>query len=64
MRNLISKSAGSLLIAGSLVFFLLLTACNSKKDVSAKGTQPVQYRLAVKDSSGNVTYSKTVSVNE
>ena len=64
MRNPTLKSAGSLLIAGSLVSFLLFAACSPKKDVAAKGTQPVQYRLMVKDSSGNSTYTQMVTANE
>jgi hypothetical protein len=58
------KSAGSLLIAGSLLSLLFFAACSNKKDVAAKGTQPVQYRLVVKDSSGNATYTQPVTVNE
>jgi hypothetical protein len=64
MRNHKMKTAGSLLIAGSLVSFLFLSACSTKKDVSAKGTQPVQYRLMIKDSSGNSTYTQTVTAYE
>jgi hypothetical protein len=63
MKNPIMKSAGSLLIAGSLCL-LMFSACNSKKDVAAKGTQQVQYRLVVKDSSGNATYTQPVTVSE
>ncbi|MDR3716616.1 MAG: hypothetical protein P4L51_27740 [Puia sp.] len=64
MRNHKMKTAGFLLIAGSLVSLFFFSACNTKKDVSAKGTQPVQYRLMVKDSSGNATYTQTVTAYE
>lgn len=64
MKNHKTKTAGSLLIAGSVVSLLLLSACNTRKDVAAKGTQPVQYRIMVKDSSGNATYTQTVTAYE
>ncbi len=64
MKNAKSRSAGSFLLTASLALFFLMTACSPKKDVAAKGTQAVQYRVKVVDANGNVTYSTTVVANE